>query len=83
MIAPSSFSRSENPTGKVSCLFPMVVVSIQLHAEFGQNYHEKAHPTFVEKTYVSISVLFNDISGDINNVLIKKAKSSDVQDHLV
>ena len=32
--------------GKEGCVFPLVVVSILLHAEFGPNYHEDA-PHFI------------------------------------
>ena len=37
---------------KVGCVFPMVVVSIPPHAEFGPNDHRE-HPTLYE-FYVSI-----------------------------
>jgi len=34
-------------TNKAGCVFPMVIVSIQLNAEFGRNDHREGAPQFI------------------------------------
>ena len=51
-------SGQSHMTYKVGCVFPMVAVSILLHAKFGGNYHRKTHPTLLFSPYNMGHIIF-------------------------